>query len=311
MWMRCVAGLLWLVSQMAAAQADARLPLVDADGMVTAALRYSDVVRQFGQPADTTVTPERRDWVSPRMGRCDVPVVWRGLSRNDDCLVVTGGHFEISYPERGLRFVVRRTDRPKGDPPIWLVSVQGAPAGQTPQGLRIGMPAAEAEALARRHYRVLAEYRRADGLLLHLGDAAARSPHVLELTMAAGVVSGMDFDLLPSPPWSPPNPWAFAAVQVAAVVGLAVLVAWWRRRAGVRRPTPAPALRRGLGRLGLVVGLCVLAGALAAGGYAAMALTSGDGQAMLVGLYVAGFAAVFGVGALVVIVKAWRALREP
>lgn len=243
------------------------MPFVQANGLAAGVVRYSDVVKALGEPAQTRITPGS------------------GYGQN-----ASGDDFLFSYPQQGLSFRIDRKDRPKGDPPIESMTVAAPAQAETPQGLRVGMPSAEALRILQAHYREEHRYHFGENSALStvvVSDLHGKGQRQLSVGFEQGAVRSLRFDLQ-DPPWLSTSTRRALVDGAVLVLVLAAGVGWMKLRArlGLKPIADEPddeeeddSPRPGL----LVIGVLMFIGAAAAGAMG-LPLARGGGYEAYLGL---------------------------
>jgi hypothetical protein len=207
----------------------------------------------------------------------------------------SGGHLRWRYPSRGLQFEVNAADADDRNPRVGYLTLALPYAGRTPQGLYLGMPQAEAEAILQRHYTVRSRHKvswgggaRSEerGETVSGSNPGWRRSQTVSFTFRQGRLHDMQFQLKPKP-WVEPS--TLRSMASFIILFTLILAGHWL----VRR------LRRGMGvwwgRAQALLGLGLLVGAVLLG-MVAVGSFNGDGFDRLLGM-VLGVGA-FGLGAV-------------
>lgn len=217
----------------------------------------------------------------------------------------SGGQLHWRYPSQGLQFEVNAVDADDRNPRVGDLTLALPYAGRTPQGLYLGMPQADAEAILQRYYKVRFRHdvfwgsgARSEerGESVSGSNPGWRRSQSVSFTFRQGRLHGMGFQLKPNP-WVDPAFWRSTASFVI-LIALGLAGTWLVRT-----------LRRGMGvwwgraqallGLGLVVGAVLL-------GVVAVGLFSSDGYGRLVGLILGFGAPVMGAVGAVMLGTAFR-----
>ncbi len=215
------------------------LPFVAASGIVERPIKYSDVVRAFGEPATDVTQP-----VSYSNGK-------RG-----------GENRVLNYPAKGLTFVIERDARKQLDPVVSSMTVTKPGKVSLPNGLAMGMRLADARPIIQRNYHF--EYEgKGSQPWMSLIARQSNSHRTLQLSFSDGVLSFMAFETLDPPSFLVRAlRWVAGLIPVLLLCGVAYVI--WRVRGGEEGERERE--EAGTGVVGYVfAGLLVVGGMVALG----------------------------------------------
>lgn len=218
-----------------------------------------------------------------------------------------GGVLRWRYPKLGLEFSVAPEHALERDPPVGTVVARAPFNGRTPNGLYLGMPAAEALAIIERDYQVRSRtaltwgpYSAERGSWLSVGARGGSAKSVASFKIRRDRLYEMDFRLAPEP-WLRGK--TVRELQALAVFAAIALVGHWAYRRW--RTSLDRAWQRVRGLLG---GALVLAGVWFT--VAGVQLFGGGGWGALVGLVFGAGGVVAVLAGLVLVGQALRGARE-
>lgn len=238
----------------AGASIGAKLPFVGASGVVERTLRYSEVVRELGEPQTSEVTPIE---VGTDTG--------------------SGGNHVFGYPERGLSFLIKRAERKAADPIVTVMNVRQPSTAHAPGGLALGLAESQAMQIIRAHYHVDSDISLGTtSRSLRLSAAAPGGARGLDVVFDRATLHSMSFQTDEPPLLSDGLKRVLSGLAVAVVLlGLLYVLVFVKPVPLPQRPTtPAPSALGEGGRKFVVV-LALLGGAFGArllgeGGYATL-----------------------------------------